>query len=113
MSRGSGRHQARSAPRHTPAGLAWRQFAADPAASPTAALGAPLPLARIRASVSVPVVACCGSEDHMVAAEELEPLADEVVELPGVGHYPQLERPEAILELIDGLRRRLPAEAAR
>ncbi|MFK5645938.1 FtsX-like permease family protein [Ornithinimicrobium sp. LYQ121] len=45
MSRGDGHHQARRAPRHTPAGLAWRQFAADPWVS--AALAALIGLASL------------------------------------------------------------------
>ena len=51
---------------------------------------------------AVPIRLVCGLDDpvsgaHMVARyRELVPRPD-VVELPGVGHYPQLEAPEAVL----------------
>ncbi len=74
----------------------WR-LAADAA---TVAAAGP-PIEGILAAGRTRVVLACGSQDPLVRIDELRRLAPDAIELAGLGHNLQVERPDALVGLIE------------
>jgi pimeloyl-ACP methyl ester carboxylesterase len=57
-------------------------------------------MAALLAAAPVPVVLARGERDPMVSAEQLQALAPDAVDLPGLGHNAHVENPAAVAELL-------------
>lgn len=59
-------------------------------------------LPALAASAGAPFTLARGSEDHLVRHENLLDVVPDPVTLDGLGHNPHVEKPSAVVELLDG-----------